>query len=154
MGHPDKREANVRRALRDCALAVVEELSSDTGPVVEYQREQLSRLARAAGPTPADCVLCKGARAGYVWCALVRDYMRVRVTTQRRSARRRARATAVAMLCEAVLCCYRARSYDLVRGGGEQGRRQGGDWSPACATTRRDGGLLRGRGAYNPCSSS
>ena len=27
------------------ALAVVEELSSDTGPVVEYQREQLSKLA-------------------------------------------------------------------------------------------------------------
>ncbi len=42
---PVRAEANVRRALRDCALAVVEELSSDTGPVVEYQREQLSRLA-------------------------------------------------------------------------------------------------------------
>ena len=42
---PINAEANVRRALRDCALAVVEELSSDTGPVVEYQREQLSKLA-------------------------------------------------------------------------------------------------------------
>ena len=42
---PINAEANVRRALRDGALAVVEELSSDTGPVVEYQREQLSKLA-------------------------------------------------------------------------------------------------------------
>ena len=45
LGHPINAEANVRRALRDGALAVVEELSSDTGPVVEYQREQLSKLA-------------------------------------------------------------------------------------------------------------
>ena len=43
--NPIRAEANVRRALRDCALAVFEELSSDTGPVVEYQREQLSKLA-------------------------------------------------------------------------------------------------------------
>ena len=42
---PIRAEVNARRALRDCALAVVEELSSDTGPVVEYQREQLSKLA-------------------------------------------------------------------------------------------------------------
>ncbi|CAH0378744.1 unnamed protein product [Pelagomonas calceolata] len=42
---PINAEATVTRALRDCALAVVEELSSDTGPVVEYQREQLSKLA-------------------------------------------------------------------------------------------------------------
>ena len=42
---PIRAEATVTRALRDCALAVVEELSSDTGPVVEYQREQLSKLA-------------------------------------------------------------------------------------------------------------
>ena len=42
---PINAEANVRRALRDGALAVVEELSSETGPVVAYQREQLSRLA-------------------------------------------------------------------------------------------------------------
>ena len=42
---PIHAEVNVRRALRDCALAVVGELSSDTGPVVEYQREQLSQLA-------------------------------------------------------------------------------------------------------------
>ena len=42
---PIRAEAAVTRALRDCALSVVGELSSDTGPVVEYQREQLSRLA-------------------------------------------------------------------------------------------------------------
>jgi len=42
---PIRAEGNVRRALRDCALSVVEELSPDTGPVVEYQREQLSKLA-------------------------------------------------------------------------------------------------------------
>ena len=42
---PVRAEATVTRALRDCALSVVEELSSDTGPVVEYQREQLSKLA-------------------------------------------------------------------------------------------------------------
>jgi hypothetical protein len=42
---PINAEVNVRRALRDCALAVVEELSSDTGPVVAYQAEQLSKLA-------------------------------------------------------------------------------------------------------------
>ena len=42
---PIRTEVNVRRALRDCALSVVEELSPDTGPVVEYQREQLSKLA-------------------------------------------------------------------------------------------------------------
>jgi hypothetical protein len=42
---PIHAELNVRRALRDGALAVVGELSSDTGPVVEYQREQLSKLA-------------------------------------------------------------------------------------------------------------
>ena len=42
---PIHAEATVTRALRDCALSVVEELSPDTGPVVEYQREQLSRLA-------------------------------------------------------------------------------------------------------------
>ncbi len=42
---PIHAEVNVRRALRDCALSVVEELSSDTGPVVAYQVEQLSKLA-------------------------------------------------------------------------------------------------------------
>ena len=42
---PISAEATVTRALRECALSVVEELSSDTGPVVEYQREQLSKLA-------------------------------------------------------------------------------------------------------------
>ena len=42
---PIRAEATVTRALRDCALSVVEELSPDTGPVVEYQREQLSKLA-------------------------------------------------------------------------------------------------------------
>ena len=42
---PVRAEATVTRALRDCALSVVEELSSDTGPVVAYQVEQLSRLA-------------------------------------------------------------------------------------------------------------
>ena len=42
---PVRAEATVTRALRDCALSVVEELSSDTGPVVAYQVEQLARLA-------------------------------------------------------------------------------------------------------------
>ena len=42
---PIRAEATVTRALRECALAVVEELSSDTGPVVAYQVEQLSTLA-------------------------------------------------------------------------------------------------------------
>ena len=42
---PINAEATVTKALRDGALSVVEELASDTGPVVEYQREQLSKLA-------------------------------------------------------------------------------------------------------------
>ena len=42
---PIRAEATVTRALRDCALTVVEELSPDTGPVVAYQVEQLSKLA-------------------------------------------------------------------------------------------------------------
>ena len=42
---PIRAEVNVRRALRECALSVVGERSPDTGPVVEYQREQLSKLA-------------------------------------------------------------------------------------------------------------
>ena len=42
---PVRAEATVTRALRDCALSVVEELPSETGPVVAYQVEQLARLA-------------------------------------------------------------------------------------------------------------